>query len=70
MSNSHCSGKGTSEPCLEACHITLVITDEVGTLIVLLSEKELMGDGVPLGPSKPDWQGASIGLEAEGGGSL
>lgn len=62
MSSSHCS----REACFEACHITLVITGEAGTLIVLSEEEEPVGYGVPLGPSKPDWQGASIGLEAEG----
>lgn len=44
----------------------MVITGKVGTLIVPSEEEEPVGNGVPLGPSKPDWQGAYMGLEAEG----
>lgn len=48
-------GRGQKSPDLRPGHITLVITGEVGILIVPSEEEEPVGYGVPLGPSEPDW---------------
>lgn len=47
-----------------------MLTSEVGTLTVPSEEEEAVGDGVPLGPSKPGLPLSPVGLESEGGGSL